>query len=65
MRKPTGKHSFDETEKLPVGADADSRLAHGQSDEVGVSHERRSAVDKRGLILVGEEVSCNNEGFQI
>ena len=37
----------------------------GESDEFGVTHKRRSVVGERGCVLIGEEVSCNDEGLQI
>jgi hypothetical protein len=65
MREPAGKHLGDQPEELPVGAYAHGRLADGQSDQFRITDPGWPPIGERDLVVIGEQVCCNNEGFQI
>ena len=65
MREPAGEHLGDQAEELPVRTQAHGRLADGKSDQFRVTYPGRTAVRERDSVLIGEQVCCNNEGFQI
>jgi len=52
-------------EELTVGSDAHRRLADGERHQLGILYERRPAKARRDLLIVGEDVGCNDEGLQI
>lgn len=48
-----------------IGTDPDRRLADGEGDELGVRGRGRSTAARRDRVLVGEDLRCSEEGFQI
>src|SRR3954453_20114617 len=65
MREPARQRTSDQPQELPVGADPDRRLRDRQRDQLGVANQRPPPTTRRHRVLVGEDVSCNDKGFQI
>ena len=63
--KPPREHFGDQAEELSVGTYAHRRLADGKSDQLRVTGMGRTAVGEGDPVVIGEQVCCNNEGFQI
>jgi hypothetical protein len=65
VRKPARQHPPGQAEELPIGADPDRSLRDGERDKLRVNDQRRPATPRRDRVLVGEDVRCNDKGFQI
>src|SRR5262249_19316699 len=65
VRKPARQHPADQTEELPGRADPNRRLRDRQRDQLSIADQRLPTAARRDPILVGENVGCNDKGFQI
>jgi hypothetical protein len=65
VREPARKHPLGQAKELSVRADPDRGLTDGERHQLRVTDQRRSAAPRRDRVVVGEDVRCNDKGFQI